>query len=230
MAQYYYTKNGERHGPIDLPELQELVANQQVGPTEYFWTSGMADWQKVGGTDLFGAPATASETTSPTMFAEPAATSPETAPDEATSAAPAPMWAEPSATPAMAQTFGTPAASTFGTPSGGTDTGAVKRIADKMPKPLWLLVVAIATGLGGLIASLGIITIIFTWAIIWSAVLLFQANTSLETARRTGSEQDLSKAAEKLNTYFMIQGIWIIIGFVVMVGALMVGSVSSFNF
>ncbi len=222
MAQYYYTKNGERHGPVEVAELQDLVSSGQVGPAEYYWTSGMADWQKVGGDALFAGGA--ASTAVADMTSDTGATD-LTPADSGAETAPAPAWTQPS--DVAAATFGTPAsaASAYGATS--SDAGSIKRIAEAMPKPVWLLVVAVATGLGGLIASIGIITIIFTWAIIWSAVLLFQANSALESARSSGSEHDLTNAAKKLNTYFTIQAVWIIIGFVFMIGLFALGGVAN---
>ncbi len=224
MAEYYYTQGTDRHGPIDLAELQSLVSSGQVTGTEYYWTTGMADWATVNTSSLFSAPQVPSpsdvETPSlDSMTADPVADVPspgDPIPSTLTGVPPG----DTSPSPSVPAAGGTPAAAWSPTPVSPTpavqsDQGTVQRIAAKMPKPLWLIVNGIVTGLSGVFLILGIFTIPFAAVVIWMAVMLFKANTSLENARRTGSLESLEKAASNLNTYFAIITIMTILSIVI---------------
>ncbi len=227
MAEYYYTQGTDRHGPIDLAELQSLVTSGQVSGTEYYWTTGMADWATVNTSSLFSAPdvPSPSDVETPTMDAlatEPVADVPSPGdPIPSTLTGVPPGDTSPSPTvPAAGVTGATTAATWSPSPVSAapvvqSDQGTVQRIAAKMPKPLWLIVNGIVTGLSGVFLILGIFTIPFAAVVIWMAVMLFKANTSLENARRTGSLESLEKAASNLNTYFAIITIMTILSIVI---------------
>lgn len=250
MAEYYYTQGKDRHGPIDLTELQGLVSGGQVGGTEYYWTTGMADWATVSSSTLFTAgdtpsapdaaplssePAPSDSGLSDSAVSEPALSEPalsesalsdlpatgdpipstltgvtpgDTTPSPSVPAAAAPPEAAWSPTPSLSP-------SPAQLPATGSDSGLVQRVAAKMPKPIWLIVNGIVTGLSGVFLVLGIFTIPFAAVVIWMAVMLFKANTALENARRTGSLESLEKAASNLNTYFAIITIMTIVSVVI---------------
>jgi uncharacterized membrane protein YphA (DoxX/SURF4 family) len=223
MAEYYYTQGTDRHGPIDLAELQSLVSSGQVTGTEYYWTTGMADWATVDTSSLFSAPEVPSPTAVETPGLDALATEPA---DVASPGDPIPSTltgvppGDTSPSPTVPAAGATPAAAwspspVSPTPAVQSDQGTVQRIAAKMPKPLWLIVNGIVTGLSGAFLVLGIITIPFAAVVIWMAVMLFKANTSLENARRTGSLESLEKAASNLNTYFAIITIMTILSIVI---------------
>ncbi len=224
MAEYYYTQGTDRHGPIDLAELQSLVSSGQVTGTEYYWTTGMADWATVNTSSLFSAPQvpSPSDVETPSLDAkagEPVADVPSAGdpiPSTLTGVPPG----DTSPSPSVPAAGGTPAAAwspspVSPTPAVQSDQGTVQRVAAKMPKPLWLIVNGIVTGLSGVFLILGIFTIPFAAVVIWMAVMLFKANTSLENARRTGSLESLEKAASNLNTYFAIITIMTILSIVI---------------
>lgn len=241
MAEYYYTQGTDRHGPIDLAELQSLVSSGQVAGTEYYWTTGMADWATVNTSSLFST----QDVPSPSGGYTPRVDAPEPAADVPAPGDPIPSTltgvppgdASPSPTVPAA---GAPGASTTATwspspmsatPTTQSDQGTVQRVAAKMPKPLWLIVNGIVTGLSGVFLILGIFTIPFAAVVIWMAVMLFKANTALENARRTGSLESLEKAASNLNTYFAIITIMTILSIVItLVAFVAIGaSLSEFN-
>lgn len=225
MAEYYYTQGTDRHGPIDLAELQSLVSSGQVSGTEYYWTTGMADWATVNTSSLFSAP----DVPSPSGSETPDMDAPEPGADVPAPGDPIPSTltgvppgdASPSPTVPAAGTTGASTAAAWSptpmspTPTIQSDQGTVQRVAAKMPKPLWLIVNGIVTGLSGVFLILGIFTIPFAAVVIWMAVMLFKANTSLENARRTGSLESLEKAASNLNTYFAIITIMTILSIVI---------------
>lgn len=218
MAEYYYTQNSNRHGPIDLTELQALVSSGSVTGTEYYWTTGMADWATISTSGLFGAPASTPTTDMPSPTHEPSAADMPSPGDPIPSTLTGVPPGDASPTPTVPVAGATPAAAWSPTPVSSTsavssDQGAVQRVAAKMPKPLWLLITAIITGLSGLLM---IVAVPIAAAMIWLSVLLFKTNSALENARRTGSLESLEKAANGLNTYFAILAVMTILSVVLM--------------
>jgi len=50
---WYYSREGERLGPVPLAALQALVAAGELNPRlDLVWTQGMADWQPAGEIDV----------------------------------------------------------------------------------------------------------------------------------------------------------------------------------
>lgn len=237
MADYYYTKAGERRGPVPEAELSSLIQSGAVVPSDYYWTQGMTDWQLVSDADFVvaapaaiqpvpesSAPADAELTSDAgaSPFETPSATpiadggSPFEASPEITPTAATPVPA--AATPSPATYEPTPTPSVFGTGTviseSHSDTVFVKDVANALPKPLWLLlpgILAILVGIPYLIAF-------FLGAIyIWIGVLLIQANSGLENARRTGSSRELMSALKKINTIFVIFGVMTLISIALVV-------------
>lgn len=248
MADYYYTKGGERRGPIPESELVSLIAANTIEPNDYYWTQGMSDWVLVKDANFASSVA---EATSAPVEAAPVESSPFEAPVEevesvvesATEITPtsdatpfetqSPVddspFAEPAVTAmtpaAVAQTPASPATaeptaatSVFGTGSviseAHTDTVFVKDVANALPKPLWLILPAIVT----ILIGIPYLIFFFLGAIyIWIGVLLFQTNSGLENARKTGSARELMKALGKINTLFIIVGVMTLISIVLVV-------------
>lgn len=235
MADYYYTKGGERRGPIPENELAGLIRAGTIEPSDYYWTQGMSDWELVSAASFAAsAPQAApvpTESPQPVTSPEPSVTS-EPAPFEtqspvtespfespaSTAITPSPA-AQASASPATAAP--TAATSVFGTgsviPETHTDTVFVKDVANALPKPLWLILPAIVS----IVIGIPYLIFFFLGAIyIWIGVLLFQANGGLENARRTGSSRELMKALGKINTLFVIVGVMTLISIVLVLIAL----------
>lgn len=43
-SQWYYSKGGQREGPVPSEQLKELAASGQLAPTDLVWKEGMAQW------------------------------------------------------------------------------------------------------------------------------------------------------------------------------------------
>ena len=43
-SQWYYSKNGQRQGPVDSEELKKLTATGQLQATDLIWKEGMGQW------------------------------------------------------------------------------------------------------------------------------------------------------------------------------------------
>lgn len=44
-AQWYYTNNGQKTGPITDLQLKQFVSTGEIKPTDSLWKEGMADWR-----------------------------------------------------------------------------------------------------------------------------------------------------------------------------------------
>ncbi len=51
--QWYYSKQGQRVGPVSEAQLQQLVASGQLQPTDLVWKQGMTNWTSASNAGLF---------------------------------------------------------------------------------------------------------------------------------------------------------------------------------
>lgn len=72
----------------------------------------------------------------------------------------------------------------------------------------WLKFVGIITIVSALPLALTIFGLVIAWLPIWLGVLLIQAGS----AARRADERELLRMVEKLKTYFIIQGLLILLG------------------
>ncbi len=56
MADWYYGVGGNKLGPIQLAQLEQLVATGQVGPQTLVWHEGMPTWVPVHSLPFLNAP------------------------------------------------------------------------------------------------------------------------------------------------------------------------------
>ena len=57
VSQWYYTRNGERQGPVEHSTLNMLAQSNELKPEDLVWTEGMADWKPASTVEgLFGPP------------------------------------------------------------------------------------------------------------------------------------------------------------------------------
>ena len=54
-AKWYYSVGDERHGPVPLMDLQQLVLNGQVSPHDLVWNKALEDWVPVASQPEFQA-------------------------------------------------------------------------------------------------------------------------------------------------------------------------------
>ena len=78
----------------------------------------------------------------------------------------------------------------------------------------WLKFVGIMTIIAGALQALSIIGIIIAWIPIWMGVLLLQAGKAAEQIAASADASKLVEFIAKLRTYFLLQGILIILGIV----------------
>lgn len=89
----------------------------------------------------------------------------------------------------------------------------------------WIKFLGIITIIGAalsILSSFGI-SLIVAWLPIWMGVLLLQSGGALERAHTAGDDASMRLALGKLRTYFVIQGVLVVIGIALFVLALMLG-------
>jgi TM2 domain-containing membrane protein YozV len=47
-SEWYYSHNGERHGPVSTSQLKELAAGGRLRPEDLVWKDGMETWAPAG--------------------------------------------------------------------------------------------------------------------------------------------------------------------------------------
>lgn len=50
MAEWYYGKNGRRHGPVDMATLQRMASSGELDPSDLLWHEGLTQWIKASQT------------------------------------------------------------------------------------------------------------------------------------------------------------------------------------
>jgi len=77
-AEWYYTKDGQKYGPLSAAELKELARSGQLAPTDMVWKAGMAEWKVASSVKgLLPASAPASPLPASPASPEPAASAPD---------------------------------------------------------------------------------------------------------------------------------------------------------
>jgi TM2 domain-containing membrane protein YozV len=47
-SEWFYSHDGERHGPVPVEQIKEMAANRQLRPDDLVWQSGMETWTQAG--------------------------------------------------------------------------------------------------------------------------------------------------------------------------------------
>ncbi|MBS7457889.1 DUF5362 domain-containing protein [Coralloluteibacterium stylophorae] len=97
----------------------------------------------------------------------------------------------------------------------------------------WMKLVGIVSIIQGALTALTIIGIVVAWLPIWIGVLVLQAAGAIERAERDNDGAALAEALARLKTYFVIQGVllllWIVFTVLVMLayGGIIIAAVAS---
>ena len=46
--EWYYSHDGERHGPVPVEQIKEMAAAGRLRPTDLVWQTGMVEWTEAG--------------------------------------------------------------------------------------------------------------------------------------------------------------------------------------
>jgi len=80
----------------------------------------------------------------------------------------------------------------------------------------WMKLIGIVSIIGGAIYALSIIGIVIAWLPIWMGILLNKASNLIEQAYNSDDEYVMSDALKNLKTYFIINGVLVLIAVVFM--------------
>lgn len=84
----------------------------------------------------------------------------------------------------------------------------------------WMKFVGIVFIIQGALTAITIVGILIAWLPIWIGVLVMQSAGAIERAQLSGDALALKEALAKLRTYFVIQGVLILVGIVLWVLAM----------
>jgi hypothetical protein len=79
----------------------------------------------------------------------------------------------------------------------------------------WMKFIGILAIISGISAIFSLVGILICWLPIWMGILLFQAGNRIENAQLDGNEEGFLESMKKIKTYFMINGIILLIGVVI---------------
>lgn len=88
----------------------------------------------------------------------------------------------------------------------------------------WMKLLGVVMVITGILTALTVVGIIIAWLPIWLGVLLFQAAERIERAFAIADEMLLREALAKLKTFFVIQGVLLLVYLAVAVGSVLLGS------
>jgi hypothetical protein len=84
----------------------------------------------------------------------------------------------------------------------------------------WLKFLGILSIMGGIGQALSIVGLLIAWLPIWMGILLFQAGSSIDSAGKFGDKFAFLRSMGSLKTYFVLQGVLILVMIILMVSML----------
>ena len=75
----------------------------------------------------------------------------------------------------------------------------------------WMKLLGIVMIVQGILSALTIVGIVICWLPIWLGILLFKAAGAAEVAQLTGDRLQLEESLRKIRTYFVINGVLMLI-------------------
>ncbi len=93
----------------------------------------------------------------------------------------------------------------------------------------WMKLLGVVMIIQGIIMVFTIVGIIFCWLPIWLGLLLFKASTFIETAQYNGDKAQFLMSMQRIKTYFVINGVLMLIGLVGAAIALIISGGAMFS-
>lgn len=78
----------------------------------------------------------------------------------------------------------------------------------------WMKLLGVVMIVQGVLTALSLVGIIVAWLPIWLGILLFKAAGMIEGAQLSGDKMQMLEGLRKLKTYFVINGVLMLIGLV----------------
>jgi Family of unknown function (DUF5362) len=86
----------------------------------------------------------------------------------------------------------------------------------------WLKFLGVLEIIAGVLYALTIVGLLFAWLPIWMGVLMYQAGSSIEAAGQFGDKFAFLRSMGNLKTYFVIQGVVVVVSFALVVISIIV--------
>jgi hypothetical protein len=81
----------------------------------------------------------------------------------------------------------------------------------------WLKLLGVVLIIEGIISIFTLVGILWCWVLIWLGILLFKAAGFVDAAQANGEKQQFIESLRRLKTFFVINGILLLIGLIAMV-------------
>jgi len=75
----------------------------------------------------------------------------------------------------------------------------------------WMKLLGVVMIIQGIVSAVTVVGIVICWLPIWLGVLLFKAAAAAEAAQLTGDRIQLEESLRKIKTYFVINGVLMLI-------------------
>lgn len=92
----------------------------------------------------------------------------------------------------------------------------------------WMQLMGVVMIIYGVLIAISIVGLIIAWLPIWIGVLLFQSASAINVAYNTDDRDAAIRSMEKLKTYFIINGVLLLIGIVIGVALGFLGGMGAF--
>ena len=98
----------------------------------------------------------------------------------------------------------------------GTMPGPGDETVQRVIRPInqargWMKLLAVMMFISGGLAAITIIGLVVAWLPIWMGYLLWKSAKTAENATMTGSEGEAIESLSQLKTYFIVQGVLVLI-------------------
>jgi len=93
----------------------------------------------------------------------------------------------------------------------------------------WLKLLGVVLIINGVAAIFTLVGIVVCWLPIWMGILLFKAASMVEVAQANGDKVQLLESLKKIKTYFIINGILMLIALIFIVVSLIISGGALFS-
>ena len=93
----------------------------------------------------------------------------------------------------------------------------------------WLKLLGVVLIINGVVAIFTLVGIVICWLPIWMGILLFKAASMIEVAQVNGDKVQLLESLKKIKTYFVINGVLMLIALIFIVISLIISGGALFS-
>jgi hypothetical protein len=118
--------------------------------------------------------------------------------------------------------------------SGGAVMEEQSNLIKELSRPIfeakgWMRLLGVVMIVQGILTAFTIVGIIIAWLPIWLGVLIFQSASSAESAQMSGDKLHLVTSLNKLKTYFVINGVLMLVVLAFLVFSIFIAGAGMFS-